>query len=243
MSQDKLDHVRDSDLNEVKEILKLPHAELEKYIAHLLSQRRSDISRINDLEKDVNRLQLDRLTGLLNTDGLAMKFTDSIAILERSVYEIKESGGLTGSDIVGFRGYSVLWVDLVGLKKFNDEQGVKEGDKRLIALADIMNASARRPLDLKARFGGDDFVIVLINTPEEGTSHVVSRMQELLADSDINVSIGIADFGPKTNLTDALYMASDAMEQAKKLGKQDENFRSLGVGVFTIDTGSNPLSL
>jgi diguanylate cyclase (GGDEF)-like protein len=243
VGEDEKLQLRDSDLFEAQRILKLPNDEATQLIANLISKNRITDDKIIDLEGDVSRLQLDGLTGLYNRDGLNIAFSDRVAILERNIKEIRQTGALKQPEILGFRGYSVLWVDMVGLKKFNDEKGVKEGDKRLKKLADVMTAAVKRPLDLKARIGGDDFVVVLINTTEEGSSFVVSRMQELLSETDINVSIGIADFGPQTKLSDALYLASDAMEEAKKLGKMDENFRSLGVGVFTFHTGSDPIQI
>lgn len=129
------------------------------------------------------------------------------------------------------RPISVLFMDIDHFKKFNDTYGHEVGDKVLCAVAGAVRQSLHRPLDLCCRWGGEEFVAVLPNTPLEAAkliaNHIMDRVRSLqLTEGDqridgITISIGIASLTVNTdNLHDDLIdMADRAMLKAKAGGR------------------------
>ena len=93
------------------------------------------------------------------------------------------------------RPFTVLFVDMNGLKKINDEHGHLVGSRALTRIANVLRQSIRT-IDTPARYGGDEFAVVLAETNEEGGRVVLERVFERLAlDPDkpaISVSGGVA---------------------------------------------------
>lgn len=94
--------------------------------------------------------------------------------------------------------FVMLFADLDGFKKINDTLGHAEGDRALMCFADIIRNSIRS-VDIPARFGGDEFVILLDDTGMEEAEYIVSRIQKQLtvwAENnavDLSVSFGIGE--------------------------------------------------
>lgn len=122
---------------------------------------------------------------------------------------------------------SVLYVDLDGFKKINDEHGHSTGDKLLQAVAHRFTCEIRKS-DFIARLGGDEFAIVLYDTPVTEAEHVAGLLIASLSAPyqignltvQISASIGIAGF-PDSGLTSKalLHRADNAMYVAKAAGK------------------------
>lgn len=137
----------------------------------------------------------DPLTGLANYRRL----------LDTLDSEIKRSAR------VG-RSFSVLLIDLDGLKKINDAHGHLVGSRALCRLADVLRIHCRE-IDTAARYGGDEFVLVLPETDAEAARHVALRISERLgADGEspsISVSVGAAIFPRHGTTIDELLGAAD----------------------------------
>lgn len=167
------------------------------------------------LEKAAEEAQLaaavEPLTGLATRRVLKGRLAEEI---ERS----KRSG----------ERFAVLFLDLDRLKQLNDEYGHAAGDEALKAVAAEIR-SAIRATDLAARYGGDEFVVVLARTDLPGASRVaealrsgVERVGQRLGygQGAVTVSIGIAEYDPESPPDgDPLADADRALYRAKAAGR------------------------
>lgn len=129
------------------------------------------------------------------------------------------------------RPISVLFMDIDHFKRFNDTYGHETGDKILCAVAGAISQSLHRPLDLCCRWGGEEFVAVLPNTPLDAArliaNHIMDRVRTLqLTEGQeridgITISIGIASLTVNANNLhdDLIGMADRAMLRAKTGGR------------------------
>ncbi len=125
---------------------------------------------------------------------------------------------------------SILMCDLDYLRNINNTYGHEAGDIVLLGIADTLVRHVRDS-DVAARFGGEEFVILLPNTGIEGAYHLAERIRNDLASSFFDVghykgpigatvSIGAASFPRDANTLDALMREADlAVYQAKREGR------------------------
>jgi diguanylate cyclase (GGDEF)-like protein len=106
----------------------------------------------------------------------------------------------------------VLFIDMNGLKKINDKHGHLAGSRALCRVAETLRKSCRT-IDTPARFGGDEFAVVLPETGDEGGHLVLGRVAErLAADPDrpaLSVSGGVAVFPRDGDTPTLLLRAAD----------------------------------
>jgi diguanylate cyclase (GGDEF)-like protein len=149
----------------------------------------------------------DGLTGLYNHRYLQVRLDEEI---ERACVE--------GGEL------AVLFIDLDQFKVFNDSRGHTAGDEVLRRVARDIEKYTRR-IDLVARYGGDEFVAVLLGTGAADAVETAERMRAGIrasdaADDAVSVSIGVAtypdDAGSKAELLDK---ADWAMYVAKRAGR------------------------
>ena len=124
--------------------------------------------------------------------------------------------------------HAVLFADVDRFKIINDSLGHHAGDQLLMAIADKLRA-AIRPGDVLARFGGDEFTLLLegVATPEDSIAcaqRIMDRMREPITLPDgheivATVSIGIALTSNDKSRDDVLHDADVAMYQAKAKGR------------------------
>ncbi len=82
----------------------------------------------------------------------------------------------------------VLYVDILGLSAINESKGMKFGDSVLVKLSDILSSVFQ---DEVFRVGGDEFVVISQNIPEDKFEKSIAKIKEILAkESDFSVSIG-----------------------------------------------------
>jgi diguanylate cyclase (GGDEF)-like protein len=124
---------------------------------------------------------------------------------------------------------SLLFIDLDGFKRINDAHGHLLGSRALIEAAAVIRGSARET-DIVARFGGDEFAILLPETGMEGAQSVARRLRDriqryvFLADrgpgNRISASIGLATLPDVADTAEGLLQAADAaMYRVKVTGK------------------------
>ncbi|CAH1658512.1 diguanylate cyclase (GGDEF domain) with PAS/PAC sensor [Hyphomicrobiales bacterium] len=123
---------------------------------------------------------------------------------------------------------SVLMIDVDHFKRYNDAYGHLAGDDVLKRVADVIQTGACRATDLAARFGGEEFVVVLTDVSQEGAAHVAERMVEGVRDLNIphgsgrvTISVGIATAWPSPESgPGSLVNAADlALFRAKNSGR------------------------
>lgn len=91
---------------------------------------------------------------------------------------------------------SLLMCDIDFFKKYNDAYGHLEGDACLKSVAEAINKSCKRPADLAARFGGEEFAVILPDTDIDGAKLVA----ELIREAINNLNIGHYD-SPESHVT------------------------------------------
>ncbi len=126
---------------------------------------------------------------------------------------------------------SLLLVDIDHFKLFNDRYGHLEGDRVLRQVADILRRTASRIADLVARFGGEEFVLLLPMTDSDGAKAIAGKIlssmhAEAIPHLDspsgfLTVSIGVAWWPASTAMDrDSLLLSADkALYAAKKQGR------------------------
>jgi diguanylate cyclase (GGDEF)-like protein len=127
---------------------------------------------------------------------------------------------------------SLILCDIDAFKQYNDTYGHLPGDDCLVSIARAIQNTIKRPSDLAARFGGEEFAVILPNTPLEGAKIVAKFVQDAInslalphtaspINSQVTVSMGVASLIPVHSLSPlALINAADkALYQAKTQGR------------------------
>jgi diguanylate cyclase (GGDEF)-like protein len=152
---------------------------------------------------------VDPLTGLFNR-------TFFFAAVDREIARSTRSG----------RGFCLLMMDLDELKAINDRQGHFIGDRVLRAVGEVIRDGVRR-IDIAARYGGDEFVVLLPETEASG-AYVVAEKVRLGAaelsvpgtDMKTSLSVGVVSYPDDGRTSDELMISADqAMYASKRSGK------------------------
>jgi len=168
-----------------------------------------------------NALILKRAEALSVTDDLTHLYNSRYLnlVLRRETKRASRNG----------RPLSLLFIDLDGFKSVNDTHGHLFGSRALVEAAAVIRGSARET-DVVARFGGDEFALVLPDTGGEGAFAVGERIRERVAahrflagdglDIHLTVSVGVATLPDVAASADELMQAADkAMYCVKDAGK------------------------
>lgn len=167
--------------------------------------------------------QADRLEELSETDALTS--LPNRRALQRRLTDNLRQAARYGSAV------SLLLIDVDGLKRINDSAGHAAGDHVIRHVADAI-ADTLRNADLGARWGGDEFAIVMPNTSALAARRLAERLTTRIARRSsadahpVTISIGLATFDPAqsaaTTTTTAEQLACDADEAlyaAKRAGR------------------------
>ncbi|WP_456392182.1 putative bifunctional diguanylate cyclase/phosphodiesterase [Persephonella sp.] len=125
--------------------------------------------------------------------------------------------------------FSLILIDLDNFKYINDTYGHHTGDMVLKSVADILESSIRDG-DLVARIGGDEFVIMLSETPLEQAIQVAERIRKNLEENrictmdgsviSVSASLGVVEFPTHGRTKEELLIVVDnALYRAKDMGK------------------------
>ena len=159
----------------------------------------------------------------------ALSVTDDLTQLYNWRYMQQVLRRETKRALRGNRPLSLLFVDLDGFKSINDSHGHLFGSRALVESASVIRASARET-DIVARFGGDEFALVLPDTASDGAVSVGERIRDRLAahrflEADglsiaLTASVGVATLPDVAAAAEELIQAADeAMYWVKSHGK------------------------
>ncbi len=172
-----------------------------------------DITELKALEQELLELSLvDELTGLNNRRGFFVLASQFLQMVDRMNSRA-----------------AVIYLDLDTMKMINDTYGHAEGDRALIETADLLRSNIRSS-DILARFGGDEFVALVIEIEDYGTEKMLARISKQFdifnSQKDrkypILISYGVAHYDPQQprSLEELMVLADKAMYEQKQSKKQ-----------------------
>lgn len=173
---------------------------------------------INSLKKNLQQVtieaQRDFLTGAFNRKTFEKLFDEHMLRMKEKPSEL-----------------CLIMIDIDHFKRFNDKFGHLMGDEVLKTVSRTLSESLKGR-DIVARFGGEEFVVVLPDTPIEGALKVADMIRHAIADKElkrkdtgetfgvITVSMGVARYRPQVDtLPTLIKRADDALYQAKFQGR------------------------
>jgi len=183
-----------------------PHIEEEKVSGALIIL--DDITEKKKLEEELRLLSYtDALTGAYNRRYLVQK-------LEEEIERAKRYGNE----------FSLILLDIDHFKKINDRYGHNAGDIVLKGVVKMIKERIRK-VDTLARWGGEEFIIMLPNTPVEKAVILAEELRENLSKMTIpgiekvTASFGVAGYRPGDTVDSLVKRADDLMYTAKAEGR------------------------
>ncbi len=174
-------------------------------LSHLTTlgiQAGARIGTVRAFQKTQRQASTDSLTGLVNRRSL-----------EESVRNL---GGIS---------YAVALADLDHFKRLNDTRGHEAGDNALRQFADVLRKTLREG-DIAARWGGEEFVLLMPRATSQQAIEVIARIRANLAEAQLignsplfTASFGVADSAMNSRFDQLIRIADDALYRAKDGGR------------------------
>ena len=170
----------------------------------------ASIGNIKLFEKIQRQATTDGLTGLVNHKTF-------YEVLEKELWRSRRYGGRI----------SLIMVDIDNLKSINDAYGHRAGDKAIRKVSKRIKECIRQ-IDTAARYGGDEFAVILLNTSLDDAIIVAQRMVDAVANSQVtwqkeqiplSISVGLGQYDPDTTPEDITSRSDQALYIAKQEGK------------------------
>jgi len=166
---------------------------------------------VRKIHLKLNNLAIhDELTGLSNRRSFHNKLAQFLILKDR-----KNTN------------HSIIFIDIDDFKYINDSQGHHIGDKTLQLLAKILDENTRKS-DLVARWGGEEFVILLGDTDTQQATQIANKLRNKVADNSdlvkiakqkVTISLGVTSLTPEDNESTLLKRADNALYKAKSMNK------------------------
>ncbi len=176
--------------------------------------------------RELNELaRRDALTGLANRNSL----NEHLSIIWSNAKREAQPVALALIDIDHFKAY-------------NDKYGHQAGDRCLTAIAEVLGSAARRPLDLAARFGGEEFVLLLPGLSAQDAEQITNDLRQKVealrirhetspTRTDVTVSAGLAHLYPHESahsIQGFVQLADQALYEAKQRGRNRVSVSGVG---------------
>lgn len=139
---------------------------------------------------------VDNLTGLLNRNS----FNQKLDMLQNPDESIKS--------------LACVYIDANGLHEVNNHLGHKEGDRMLKVIADALKEQFGN--DCAYRIGGDEFVVICVNEPEDEVIHKANNAKQFINDKSYYISIGIKWSDNELCINNLLNASEDKMQNSKR---------------------------
>ncbi|MCK7542723.1 GGDEF domain-containing protein [Marinobacter bryozoorum] len=203
-------HVFEEQLLSARQMAEQAVAEQEKAYAELELARQSLQEKQDELLALNCKLEhmatTDSLTGLANRRVFEQTLSHQLAVLERNQTPV-----------------SLVLMDVDHFKQVNDTHGHPVGDAVLQAVATTLKDNIRE-IDVAARIGGEEFVVIMPDTELEEAVVVGERLRERIAamtdtPTPVTVSSGVAEAVPAEDVSDVFVRADSALYQAKADGR------------------------
>ncbi len=150
----------------------------------------------------------DPLTGLMNRRQFRLLADQEFSRAERTHHQL-----------------FVMMLDIDHFKRVNDTHGHDVGDQALIAIAEVLNIGIRS-MDILARWGGEEFLVLLPETNMAGATLIAERIRQKVSQiklpkipEGLTISIGLCEAKPGMELKTATSLADQALYQAKAKGR------------------------
>jgi diguanylate cyclase (GGDEF)-like protein len=185
-------------------------AEISKTVSYVVMLSGALLDQARLFEQVRSMAVSDSLTGLANYRRL-------LSVLEAELDRSRRTQ----------RAFSVVLLDMDGLKAINDQFGHLTGSRALVRLGKILRSHSRA-IDTAARYGGDEFALVLPEAGRDIAARVVGRVRERLAAEAeppaLSVSAGVAAFPEDGDTPEKLLAAADrALYRMKNRGTSVQN--------------------
>lgn len=191
----------------------------DTYIAAL----KSEVETVNkQLEAYASRLEMQVAQRTKELTELSLRDPMTNLYNQRAFYDQLEKGGALAQRTDGV--FSILYLDVNKFKAVNDNYGHKMGDEVLKAVAKAIDATVRKS-ETAARYGGDEFCVLLPNTKAENLPAYCQRLFvefDKIKPLDVTLSVGGAEVSPEKgfDIESLIVRADKQMYRAKKRAHQ-----------------------
>lgn len=154
--------------------------------------------------------RIDPMTGLTNRRGIMEMIEQEFSRAHRHQ-----------------RSASIIMADLDYFKNVNDTHGFNTGDDVLVEVSRVLKSCLRNE-DICARWGGEEFLVLLPETPLDGALAVANKIRESVSMTEfkanrpgiqLTISLGVCEYRPNQNIFEAISRADQALHQAKMGGR------------------------
>lgn len=183
-----------------------------KHRAEQLAKERDSLrTQLSEMDRSLDlATRVDPMTGLANRRDILEKMEREFSRTERHQ-----------------RTFSLMLVDLDNFKQLNEKYGYNDGDDVLVEVARVLMGCVRSE-DVCARWGGEEFLILLTETNIEGAVTLARKILESISMTEfkanrpgirITASIGLCEYKPGQSIFECVSLADQALRQAKTGGK------------------------
>lgn len=208
-----------------------PYPSPEEELALVEERSQYAINYIKEQEEKIARMEeehgMDALTGVRTRKFFEQSLEQAVKVISGRIQEKRRFGDEDR------KGIAVAFIDLDNFKKVNDTLGHEKGDQVIKRAASIMKSTLREE-DLLARYGGDEFVVLLKDVTERQAAFVAENLRRGIEDDSalnelsVTASIGVcsSETLESSDPNDFLKRADEALYEVKRSGRNQ-------VAVFT----------